>query len=115
LVAAVARAVHHAHERGILHRDLKPSNILIDDRGSPLVADFGLARRVEGDSELTQTGEVLGTPSYMSPEQATGRRGAVTVARFYSLLRRQLFAPAKERRPSLFPSASARRPAEATA
>jgi eukaryotic-like serine/threonine-protein kinase len=80
LIASVARAVQHAHDRGILHRDLKPSNILIDDRGDPLVADFGLARRLEGDSELTRTGVMLGTPAYMSPEQASGRKGAVTIA-----------------------------------
>jgi serine/threonine-protein kinase len=80
LVASVARAVHHAHERGVLHRDLKPSNILLDDRGEPLVADFGLARRLEGDSKLTRTGDVLGTPAYMAPEQETGQKGAVTTA-----------------------------------
>jgi WD40 repeat protein len=80
LVAATAAAIHHAHQRGILHRDLKPGNILVDADGQPHVTDFGLAKRIEGDSELTQTGAVLGTPAYMSPEQASARLGEVTTA-----------------------------------
>ena len=73
----IAEAIHYAHERGILHRDLKPSNVLIDTNDQPRVTDFGLARRLEGDSELTVTGQVLGSPNYMPPEQAVGRRGKV--------------------------------------
>src|SRR6266403_117952 len=72
LIAKVARTVHYAHEHGILHRDIKPGNILLDKNGEPHLTDFGLARLVEADSTVTGTLEVLGTPSYMAPEQAAG-------------------------------------------
>src|SRR5206468_1149349 len=67
LVGTLARALHHAHQRGILHRDLKPGNILLDEAGQPYLADFGLARPVDAGL-LTQTGAIVGTPAYMAPE-----------------------------------------------
>ncbi len=77
LLAPICRAVHFAHQQGVLHRDLKPSNILIDLEGRPHVSDFGLAKRIAGDGTLTNTGAILGTPSYMAPEQAAGNRGEI--------------------------------------
>ncbi len=79
IVARVADAVQHAHDHGVLHRDLKPSNILMDVEGRPHVTDFGLARRLEDAGPHTQTGSLLGTPGYMSPEQAVGKTSKVDV------------------------------------
>jgi tRNA A-37 threonylcarbamoyl transferase component Bud32 len=72
IVRQVSLAIQHAHRQGVIHRDLKPANVLIDKQGSVFVTDFGLARTIGADSSLTQTGDVLGTPQYMSPEQARG-------------------------------------------
>src|SRR6184192_143744 len=80
LIAEVARTVHYAHEHGILHRDIKPGNILLDAKGEPHLTDFGLARLVETESTVTRTKEVLGTPSYMAPEQAVGETKKLTSA-----------------------------------
>src|SRR5262245_17942688 len=82
-VKTIAEAIHYAHQQGILHRDLKPSNVLIDQFDQPRVTDFGLAKRIANselgtqNSELTATGQVLGTPNYMPPEQAGGKRGQI--------------------------------------
>lgn len=75
ILLAVSRAIHFAHQQGVLHRDLKPSNILIDNDGLPHVTDFGLAKQTSDPNSLTRTGAILGTPSYMPPEQAAGQRG----------------------------------------
>jgi serine/threonine protein kinase/tetratricopeptide (TPR) repeat protein len=80
LIAKVARTVHYAHDHGILHRDIKPGNVLLDAKGEPLLTDFGLARLVETESTVTHTMDVLGTPSYMAPEQAVGNNAAVSSA-----------------------------------
>ena len=125
LVAATAAAIHHVHQRGILHRDLKPANVLVDARGEPHVTDFGLAKRVEGGSELTISGVIMGTPGFMAPEQASGGGGAVTTqtdvyclgATPYALLAgRSLFGGAQRcsRRSSTCASGRPNRPGSST-
>ncbi len=78
LLITVSRAVHYAHRRGVLHRDLKPSNILLDANGQPHITDFGLAKRIDDASDLTQSGDLCGSPPFMASEQASGQRDAVT-------------------------------------
>jgi eukaryotic-like serine/threonine-protein kinase len=80
LMVNVAEAIEYAHRRGVIHRDLKPGNILLDRGGNPRVTDFGLAKKLKEDSGLTGSGQIMGTPSYMPPEQAGGRPGEVGAA-----------------------------------
>jgi serine/threonine-protein kinase len=79
-LSKVCDAIQYAHNQGVLHRDIKPSNILVDEDGEPFVVDFGLAKRESDSGEITKSGAVLGTPSYMSPEQAAGARAQVGFA-----------------------------------
>src|SRR6185503_96041 len=80
LMAKIVRAVHYAHQRGVIHRDLKPGNILLDEEGRPHVSDFGLAKRMESSVDVTVSGVIMGTASYMAPEQARGESKRVTTA-----------------------------------
>ncbi len=85
LVKLLANAIHYAHQRGVLHRDLKPSNVLVDHSGKPFITDFGLAKRLDVDTTLTASNAIVGTPSYMSPEQAAGAKGITIAADIYGL------------------------------
>jgi tRNA A-37 threonylcarbamoyl transferase component Bud32 len=85
MMEKVARAVHRAHQQGILHRDIKPSNILTDASGTPYVTDFGLAKRIDAQLSLTESGQMLGTAGYIAPEQALGKKGLTVTADVFSL------------------------------
>jgi eukaryotic-like serine/threonine-protein kinase len=104
LLVKIARTVQFAHEHGILHRDIKPGNILVDKNGAPHLTDFGLARLIEQQTTVTNSFDVLGTPSYMSPEQAAGRTKELTPAAdvyslgavFYQILTVNLHLPEEQ-------------------
>src|SRR5262249_26978957 len=85
LVETLARAVHEAHKRHIVHRDLKPANVLLTEDGMPKVTDFGLAKRLDLGQGQTRTGSIMGTPSYMAPEQAMGKKDVGFPADVYAL------------------------------
>ena len=85
LMIQVAEAVQHAHQRGVLHRDLKPANVLIDQDGQPLLTDLGLAKQMDSESAITQTGLILGSPGFMSPEQAAGKADVTVAADVYAM------------------------------
>jgi serine/threonine protein kinase len=84
-LTTIAEAIHYAHQNGIIHRDLKPSNILIDSEDQPHVTDFGLAKQLSGDSDLTLSGQMLGSPNYMPPEQVSGKKLSAPTSDIYSL------------------------------
>src|ERR1019366_1118943 len=105
LIRRVANAIEYAHQRGVIHRDLKPANILLDQNGNPRVTDFGLAKKIQADSGLTGSGQIMGTPSYMPPEQAGGPRGEVGPAADVYALGATLYALLTGRPP--FQAASA--------
>lgn len=99
LMAQVAEAIAYAHRRGLIHRDIKPGNILLDRDGTPRLTDFGLVKKVEGDSALTASGQVMGTPSYMPPEQAGGQGAAAGPAADVYAIGATLYALATGRPP----------------
>ncbi len=101
LMVKVAQAIDYAHQHGVIHRDLKPGNILLDQNGNPRVTDFGLAKKLQGDASLTGSEQIMGTPSYMPPEQAAGERGEVGPATDVYAMGATLYAALTGRPPFL--------------
>src|SRR4029453_15707178 len=85
MIETLSRAMHYAHERGIIHRDLKPGNVLLTKGGARKISDFALAKQLESDSSKTRTGTIMGTPSYMAPEQGRGEKQVNQLADVYAL------------------------------